>query len=125
MVLDEQGWLDLIRGPGPFSFGSDCLRTAVPSFLFSLICHEDHCPRLVHWPRSLTPAAAFDTPKALLEALYSPYQKGPDFDWLNWDESVPLEDAQRALCQGCQRIRGSVDWTSIPTSMVRTMRSAN
>ena len=36
---------------------------------------------------SLTPAAAYDTPKALLEALYSPYQKGPDFDWQSWDET--------------------------------------
>lgn len=36
---------------------------------------------------SLTPAAAYDTPKALLEALYAPYQKGPDFDWQNWDEA--------------------------------------
>ena len=33
------------------------------------------------------PALAYDTPKALLEALYSPYAKGDSFDWNNWDET--------------------------------------
>ncbi|HVY52740.1 MAG TPA: DUF3828 domain-containing protein [Devosia sp.] len=33
------------------------------------------------------PAFAFDTPKALLEALYAPYSKGESFDWSTWDES--------------------------------------
>jgi len=33
------------------------------------------------------PAFAFDTPKALLEALYSPYSKGDSFDWNSWDET--------------------------------------
>ena len=32
-------------------------------------------------------AASYETPKALLEALYSPYAKGDDFDWSTWDES--------------------------------------
>jgi hypothetical protein len=33
------------------------------------------------------PALAFDTPRALLEALYTPYSQGEDFDWSTWDES--------------------------------------
>jgi Protein of unknown function (DUF3828) len=33
------------------------------------------------------PAFAFDTPRALLEALYSPYSKGDSFDWNSWDET--------------------------------------
>ena len=32
-------------------------------------------------------AATYDTPKALLEALYAPYEKGDDFDWSTWDEA--------------------------------------
>ena len=36
----------------------------------------------------ITPAFAYDTPKALLEALYSPYSQGDSFDWDKWDESV-------------------------------------
>ena len=36
---------------------------------------------------SLGPAAAFDTPKAMLEALYAPYFKGDSYDWSDWDES--------------------------------------
>jgi hypothetical protein len=32
-------------------------------------------------------AFAFDTPRALLEALYSPYSKGDSFDWSSWDEA--------------------------------------
>jgi hypothetical protein len=32
-------------------------------------------------------AAGFDTPKALLEMLYSPYAQGDDFDWSTWDEA--------------------------------------
>ena len=35
----------------------------------------------------ISPAIAFDTPTALLEALYSPYSKGADFDWSGWDET--------------------------------------
>lgn len=39
-------------------------------------------------------AFAYDTPKALLDALYSPYSKGESFDWIGWDEaqfrSTPL-----------------------------------
>lgn len=34
----------------------------------------------------VAPAFAYDTPKALLEALYVPYSKA-DFDWDKWDES--------------------------------------
>jgi Protein of unknown function (DUF3828) len=34
-----------------------------------------------------TPAFAFDTPKALLQALYAPYSKGDSFDWSKWDEA--------------------------------------
>ncbi len=34
-----------------------------------------------------TAAAAFDTPKAMLTALYAPYLKGDSFDWNTWDES--------------------------------------
>lgn len=33
------------------------------------------------------PAFAFDTPAALLKALYTPYSKGDDFDWSKWDEA--------------------------------------
>lgn len=33
------------------------------------------------------PAIAFETPQALLRALYSPYLKGDSFDWDSWDES--------------------------------------
>lgn len=33
------------------------------------------------------PAFAFDTPKALLEELYSPYAKGDSFDWSTWDDA--------------------------------------
>lgn len=36
---------------------------------------------------SALPAFAYDTPKALLEALYTPYKAGDSFDWSNWDES--------------------------------------
>lgn len=36
---------------------------------------------------TIAPAVAYDTPKALLEALYSPYFKGDSFDWDNWDEA--------------------------------------
>lgn len=43
------------------------------------------------------PAFAFDTPKALLEALYAPYSKGDDFDWSSWDESVLRSKALNAL----------------------------
>jgi hypothetical protein len=32
------------------------------------------------------PALAFDTPQALLKALYAPYSK-PDFDWSKFDET--------------------------------------
>lgn len=32
-------------------------------------------------------AFAFDTPDALLKALYTPYSKGDDFDWSKWDEA--------------------------------------
>ena len=46
---------------------------------------------------TLTQALAFDTPKALLEALYAPYQKGPEFDWKNWDESQFLSKSLNAL----------------------------
>ena len=35
----------------------------------------------------IAPAIAYDTPKALLEALYTPYSKGTDFDWGAWDET--------------------------------------
>ena len=33
------------------------------------------------------PAFAFDTPDALLKALYTPYSQGTDFDWSKWDEA--------------------------------------
>jgi len=33
------------------------------------------------------PAFAFDTPDALLKALYTPYSQGADFDWSKWDEA--------------------------------------
>ena len=33
-------------------------------------------------------AFAYDTPKALLTALYAPYFKGDSFDWTKWDDSV-------------------------------------
>lgn len=32
-------------------------------------------------------AATFDTPEALLKALYSPYGQGDSFDWSNWDDA--------------------------------------
>jgi hypothetical protein len=35
----------------------------------------------------LTPAFAFDTPEALLKALYAPYANGDSFDWSKWDET--------------------------------------
>lgn len=33
-------------------------------------------------------AFAYDTPEALLKALYTPYLAGDDFNWDNWDESA-------------------------------------
>jgi hypothetical protein len=36
---------------------------------------------------TIFPALAYDTPKALLEALYTPYLAGDSFNWDNWDES--------------------------------------
>jgi hypothetical protein len=42
---------------------------------------------LLAFALAATPALAFDTPKAMLQALYAPYLKGPSFDWNNWDES--------------------------------------
>jgi hypothetical protein len=36
---------------------------------------------------TIFPALAYDTPKALLEALYTPYLAGDSFKWDNWDES--------------------------------------
>jgi len=35
----------------------------------------------------VVPAFAYDSPKALLEALYSPYSQGDSFDWSKWDEA--------------------------------------
>jgi hypothetical protein len=42
---------------------------------------------LVALAATALPAFAYDTPKALLEALYVPYEKGDSFNWDNWDES--------------------------------------
>jgi hypothetical protein len=36
---------------------------------------------------SAMPVFAYDTPEALLQALYAPYSKA-DFDWNSWDESA-------------------------------------
>jgi len=43
------------------------------------------------------PAFAYDTPKALLEALYAPYLKGDSFDWSKWDETPFRSKALNAL----------------------------
>jgi len=32
-------------------------------------------------------ATTYDSPKALLDALYSPYSQGDDFDWSTWDDA--------------------------------------
>lgn len=42
---------------------------------------------LVAFVAAIVPAFAYDTPKALLEALYSPYSQGNSFDWSKWDEA--------------------------------------
>lgn len=33
------------------------------------------------------PAFAYDTPRALLEALYAPYAQGDSYEWVDWDET--------------------------------------
>ncbi len=43
------------------------------------------------------PAFAYDTPKALLTALYAPYLKGDSFDWSKWDETPFRSKALNAL----------------------------
>jgi hypothetical protein len=43
------------------------------------------------------PAFAYDTPKALLDALYTPYKSGDDFNWDNWDEAQFRSKALNAL----------------------------
>jgi len=42
---------------------------------------------LVALSATALPAFAYDTPKALLEAVYTPYEKGDSFNWDNWDET--------------------------------------
>ncbi len=42
---------------------------------------------LVALAATIFPAFAYDTPKALLEALYAPYKAGDSFDWSTWDEA--------------------------------------
>ena len=42
---------------------------------------------LVAFGVTALPAFAYDTPKALLEAVYAPYEKGDSFNWDNWDET--------------------------------------
>jgi hypothetical protein len=36
---------------------------------------------------TILPTFAYETPQALLDALYTPYKAGDGFDWSNWDES--------------------------------------
>jgi Protein of unknown function (DUF3828) len=43
------------------------------------------------------PAFAYDTPKALLTALYAPYFKGESFDWNKWDDGVFRSKALNVL----------------------------
>jgi hypothetical protein len=42
---------------------------------------------LLAFAATIVPAFAYDTPEALLKALYSPYSQGDSFDWSNWDEA--------------------------------------
>ena len=42
---------------------------------------------LLAFAATIVPAFAYDTPKDLLEALYSPYSQGDSFDWSKWDEA--------------------------------------
>jgi hypothetical protein len=46
---------------------------------------------------SIGAAAAYDTPKALLEALYFPYFQGADYDWSGFDEPALRSRALNAL----------------------------
>ena len=46
----------------------------------------------------LSPALAFDTPEALIKAVYAPYAKPIDqFDWANYDETPLRSKALNAL----------------------------
>jgi len=55
---------------------------------------------------TVIPAFAFDTPRALIEALYAPYSKGDDFDWSTWDESVLRSKALNTLFDADAREAG-------------------
>jgi len=46
---------------------------------------------------SSIPALAYDTPQALLTALYEPYFKGDSFDWTKWDDAIFRSKALNAL----------------------------
>lgn len=45
----------------------------------------------------ITSAFAYDTPKALLEALYFPYFQGYDYDWSDWHQTDFRSKALNAL----------------------------
>lgn len=42
---------------------------------------------LLAFAATIVPAFAYDTPEALLKALYAPYAEGDSFDWSKWDEA--------------------------------------
>lgn len=42
---------------------------------------------LLTFTATIVPAFAYDTPEALLKALYTPYSQGDSFDWSKWDET--------------------------------------
>ena len=52
---------------------------------------------LLAFAATIVPAFAYDTPDALLKALYTPYSQGDSFDWSKWDEAQFRSKALNAL----------------------------